>query len=75
VTLRRDCRCACHAALGAVVHVYPCCGPGSVGWEHESTLPAESDPYKTLSLFGSDEENKPVDAAPSEESSLGKSQW
>jgi hypothetical protein len=35
VTLRKDCKCACHAAPNAVVHVYPCCGPGSEGWPPE----------------------------------------
>ena len=50
LTLRKDCRCACHAAPNAVIHVHPCCGPGSVGWPPENVLPSEGTPTKP-SLF------------------------
>jgi hypothetical protein len=70
VTLRRDCKCACHAAPQAVVHVYPCCGPGSEGWPPEVS---GRDPYETLTLFGNDKRNKPADVAPSAESGNEKS--
>ena len=29
MTLRRNCRCPCHKAKDAILHVVPCCGPGS----------------------------------------------
>jgi hypothetical protein len=29
VTLLKDCKCPCHRAKHAVIHVVPCCGPGS----------------------------------------------
>jgi hypothetical protein len=60
VTLRKDCQCACHAAPHAVVHVHPCCGPGSEGWPL-----TESDPYEALILFGNNKRKKePADVAP-----------
>jgi hypothetical protein len=31
VTRRKDCTCACHTAHNAIIHVHPCCGPGSEG--------------------------------------------
>ena len=70
VTLPRDCKCPCHDPLVGhkVIHVLPCCGPGSAGWEHESALPNERDPYKALSLFGGEEDNKPANAVPPGES-------
>ena len=66
VTLPKDCKCPCHVPLVGheVIHVLPCCGPGSAGWEHESALPNERDPYKALSLFGGEEDNKPTNAVP-----------
>ena len=39
VTLRKDCRCAWHAAPNA------CCGPGSVGWPPQNVLPSERETY------------------------------
>jgi len=27
--LRKDCKCPCHKAQHAILHVVPCCGPGS----------------------------------------------
>ena len=65
VTLRKDCNCACHTSPNAVIHVHPCCGPGSAGWPHDAVLPNE-DPYKALTLFGNDKETKLVDAGPSD---------
>src|SRR5271167_2718886 len=73
VTLRKDCRCACHAATNAVIHVHPCCGPGSVGWPPENVLPSEMEPYETLTLFGNDKGNKPADGASADESGDEKS--
>ena len=32
MTLRKDCKCPCHKAKHAVIHVVPCCGPGSEGY-------------------------------------------
>ena len=29
MTLRKDCKCPCHKAKHAILHVVPCCGPGS----------------------------------------------
>jgi hypothetical protein len=71
VTLRNDCKCPCHTAPNAVIHVHPCCGPGSAGWT-KVTLP-DRDSYKALSLFGNDEKTKPADAAPSDKSAVKKS--
>jgi hypothetical protein len=71
VTLRKDCKCACHAAPHAVVHVHPCCGPGSEGWPPEVT---ESDPYEALTLFRNDKRNKkPATVAPADKSGDEKS--
>ena len=72
MTFRKDCKCACHAAPHAVVHVHPCCGPGSEGWPPDDVLPDE-DPYKTLSLFGNNKQDKPADVSPSDESGSDKS--
>jgi len=52
VTLRKDCKCGCHAAPNAAVHIHPCCGPGSEGWPHKVVLPNERDPFKIITLFG-----------------------
>ena len=30
MTLRKDCKCPCHRAKHAIIHVVPCCGPGSI---------------------------------------------
>ena len=51
MTLPKDCKCACHAVPHAtvLVHIRPCCGPGSEGWP---TQVSERDPYETLTLFG-----------------------
>ena len=27
--LRKDCKCPCHNARHAIIHIVPCCGPGS----------------------------------------------
>ena len=67
MTLRQDCKCACHTAPDAVIHFHPCCGPGSEGWPNVAV--SDRDPYKALSLFGSDKETKPADATRSNESS------
>jgi hypothetical protein len=61
MTLRKDCKCACDAT--AVVHVHPCCGPGSEGWAN-IVLPDE-DPYKTLSLFWNGNKIKSTDTTQS----------
>jgi hypothetical protein len=58
VARRKDCNCACHTAPNVVIHVHPCCGPGSEGWPNV-TVP-DRDPYKALSLFGNDKETKPA---------------
>jgi hypothetical protein len=71
VTLRKLCNCACHKAPNAVIHVHPCCGPGSKGWRN--VVASDRDPYKALSLFGNEKETKPADATPSGESSGRKS--
>lgn len=71
VTLRKDCKCACHATPNAaVVHVHPCCGPGSEGWP-DIALPDE-DPYKALSLFGN-KESQSANVSTSDKSSAHKS--
>jgi hypothetical protein len=67
VTLGKVCNCACHMAPNAVIHVHPCCGPGSEGWPNVAV--PDRDPYRALSLFGNDKETKPAVAAPSDESS------
>ena len=67
MTLRKDCKCACHSAPHAVVHVRPCCGPGSEGWPNVA-MPGR-DPYKAISLFGNDKKTEPGDEAPPDESS------
>jgi len=65
VSLRKDCKCACHASPHAVIHVHPCCGPGSAGWPPEVT---ERDPYDALTLFRDNKRKKPGDVAPADES-------
>jgi hypothetical protein len=70
VTLRKDCKCACDAAPNAVVHVHPCCGPGSEGWPHDVVLHNQRDPYKIITLFGGE---KPVAASPSDKPRVDKS--
>ena len=71
MTFRKDCKCACHAAPHAVVHVHPCCGPGSEGWPPDVT---ESDLYEAITLFRNDKRNKkPADVAPADESGDEKS--
>jgi hypothetical protein len=72
LTLRKHCKCACHAAPHAVVHVHACCGLCSEGWELEVVLPNERDPYEVITLFGNDKRIKPADAAPSDESGADK---
>jgi hypothetical protein len=69
VTLRKDCKCACHAAPNAAVHVHPCCGPGSEGWPHDVALHNQRDPYKAITLFG---DEKPVAAAPPDKPGVDK---
>ncbi len=64
MTLRKDCKCTCHVAPHAVVHVHPCCGSGSDGWPDEVVLPNERDPYKIITLFGNDKPIKPTDVLP-----------
>ena len=69
MTLRKECKCACHAAPNAAIHIHPCCGPGSEGWPHKVVLPNERDPDKIITLFG----NEPADAAPPDKSGDDKS--
>ena len=66
MTLRQDCKCACHSAPHAMVHFRPCCGPGSERWANVA-IP-ERDPYKALSLFGNENETMLPDTAASRES-------
>ena len=73
MTLRKDCKCACHAAPHAAVHIHPCCGPGSEGWPHKVVLPNERDPYKIITLFGNDKRIKPADTAPTDKPEADKS--
>ena len=67
MTLPKDCKCPCHKAPHAVVHVHPCCGPGSQGWPPEIVF-AERDPYERVTLFPKDTRNKLPDVAPPVES-------
>jgi hypothetical protein len=60
----KHCTCPCHAVPHAVLHVHPCCDPGSEGWPPEIIF-AERKPYERITLFPEDKGDKPPDGSDS----------
>jgi hypothetical protein len=51
MTLRQDCKCPCHRAGHAIIHVVPCCGSGSDRVLPERSLKRKKE--KFITPFGS----------------------
>jgi hypothetical protein len=48
---RKDCKCPCHRAGDAIIHVVPCCGRGSDRVPPDRSLKRKKE--KFITLFGS----------------------